>query len=264
MRSSLLCTLLCTALLNACHVDKAPATVDEAVRQLWSEYERSDTDVAAFAKNVHTLLKGDRHKVDPLRGRVSELEAAALETVMASAKNASRAEGIYLYDYLNCHVEDVARIATAPNQKELFPNLYDDYTREYFADRDAFLSGAMNRLQYQTTMKASVLGTSYTSVSPVEARRVPLLEGTSVPAGTMLMLRQFIAAPADFRGDGEFRQDYQIELFYPLPEGGVMHLYGIWREMRVGVFTVEDDVTVALILDGLYGYDRTMEKHCNE
>ncbi|MCC6807431.1 MAG: hypothetical protein IT381_08405 [Deltaproteobacteria bacterium] len=248
--------------LSACYVERAPATVDELVRATWTVFDKTPADIAAFATNAHEVLKGDTRKTTPARGRVKSLSDTDLAAFVVATKNPPKARGIYVYDRLDCTIAEIENLATAPNQKELFPGLYDDYTREYFSDRDAFLAGAMNRLQYATTLKASVVGNQYTSVATVEALRVPAPDAETIPTGPMLMLRQFLPGAAEFRGDGDFQQDYQVELFYPIPDGTTMHLYGVWREMRVGTFSADDDVTMTLILDGLIDYDKRMEKHC--
>ena len=60
------------------------------------------------------------------------------------------------------------------------------------------------------------------------------------------------------------RQDYEIEMFWAPSPGKMFHVYGMWRDVKIGSvgLTLDDNGLMNMELDGLVSWDDKTAKLC--
>ena len=72
-----------------------------------------------------------------------------------------------------------------------------------------------------------------------------------------------LTEPATFTsGEGDFDQDYRIEVYYPPSEGRVVHVEALWRQMQAGFVDTDIDAIQDLILEAILDIDAAVGNDC--
>jgi hypothetical protein len=230
-------------------------------RALWKFYEKgSDGTVKSAIEDVDgvTARVGEL----PIQVKIGPLTAEDLALV-GKTNDPALAQGMLLINDLDCSLDQVTKLAVAKNQTDLYPGLYDAYTRTYVTGVQDFLAARSPTVVWKTNYTASAVSRTYDSVLTGGARFVP---GANPHGGAVLLARTVLDAPANFTkgGDAEFNQDYQVELYYELAPNKVRHFYALWREFRISGLTAESDLYVNLVLGNLRDFDVRTSKICRD
>jgi hypothetical protein len=82
----------------------------------------------------------------------------------------------------------------------------------------------------------------------------------------VLIARNWMPAPATFSASSSsyYRQLYDIEIFWEQSAGQMFHVYGSWRDLKLGLLniTIDDDALLNGTLDNLTARDDQTAKLC--
>lgn len=236
--------------LLACAPDPAPEDLDGLVHLFWAEFDSADGErLAEAAANL---------PVEPSDGEITrlvadEIEHVATDPVETAEVDVSKARGWYVSTRYECTLDALEPILYELDQASQYPDAgYDSYTREYTTPLDDFTSGASETLSWDVVIEGAYLNTGYTEHLLGGLRR----------SGDVLMARTWIPEPVVFEegSDWSWPQDYQIEVW--IEDGSeLVHLYGIWRELDVGI-TTENDGLVNTTMDGMRDWDDATAELC--
>lgn len=257
--------LFTVACLSACPAPRAEAPEDlEGLARFFfaSQLTASDEELDEAIGNVHevldTLLDGEPHKV----GALDFLDEDALAEAEVSGGDPSEAPGMFLAKRFRCDLDVLAEVLSHPDQPAVHPTVYESYDRQFDDDRDAWLAKDEALLRWQVTYEAKPTATMYRAKTRSGVRRVPKGEAS---VGPTLVQRTVLQEPAEFEGNPDnhvFDQDYQSEVFIDVGDGEVLHFYGLWRYMRLGIVSIHDDAFVEFQLDGMIRWDDQTEAAC--
>lgn len=244
---------------------ETPSDLEGLLRFFWTQQSSADDETLGEALRSavalsEELLQGEKTKVgalDPL----DESDLAALQ--LDDGRDPREAVGFFLVNRFRCGAGTLEEIVTSPDQAEIHPGVYDRYERAFDTPRAAFIAGDDASLDWRVTYAATPLATQYEAKTRSGVRRIPA--DPSEPSSTGLLQRTFLAEPAAFAGAPDnhaFDQDYQVELYAPLGGGEVVHLYGLWRHMQLGLVGVRDDVFIDVQLSGFVQWDQHTEDTC--
>ena len=253
----------CAGALAACDLgtldsfseEQAAEGTEEATlqsRALWKFYEKgSDDTVKRAIDDVQGVVA--RAGELPLQVKIGDLTNEDLALIGKTADPAAP-QGMLLVDDLDCTLDQVERLVVAKNQTELYPDLYDAYTRTYVTNVQDLLMGKSPTVVWHTDYTASAVSRTYVAGLTGGARRVA---GANPLGGDVILSRTILDKPATFiKGDdAAFDQDYQIELYYALAPRKVRHFYALWRQFRIGGLDAESDLYVNLVLGNLRDFD---------
>jgi hypothetical protein len=243
-------------------VEKAPTQVDDLARYFWLNYEATPDTIAQAVDTLHTAaggekLLGGQHK----SGKIGSLQAGdfdgvALEVTPAPAK----ARGFYILHNMPCPLADAERITDSRAQATIHPGIYDSYHRDFTLDFDAYDARQSDALAWETTYKATILGAQYSAESRETMRYIAASHKTG--GRTFVLAKTWQVRPATFSGDNALDQDYEIEAFYPASDGTTMHFYAIWRDIHIGAFSIQDEITLSIVVDQLVLWDDRSAEVC--
>ncbi len=246
-------------------LDPAPAETDGNFRWIWLHYSDATDPEMADAVGKFRLAIGADQISDPVRGALHRLTPEELAPVQMSGADPSKARGFYIATSFPCTLQKAEEITYALNQDQLYSGTYDAYSRQYTSDFDAYLARKASTLTWDTSIKASILGSSYTEQLHGGMRR---LGETSVASsvGPALIVRTWLPSPAQFDpgSSSSFEQDYQLEIYFERSPGQLVHGYALWRQMKIGSLglTTDNDTTVNTILDNLVKWDQKTAELC--
>jgi hypothetical protein len=246
----------------------APEKIDQNLRWFWSNGDSAqDSELADGAEKLSIAGDADT-RTEVLRGQMqNRLEKADLTGVGLQDSNApADARGLLLLKTFPCTLSKLEQVLIALDQKSQYTGVYDDYSRTYTSDADAFTAGTTNTVTWEVDVKASLpVNDSYASRLKGGVRRVPAKAGPP-GLGPFLVVRTWLTAPAVFSaGSGSyFKQDYQIEIFSEPSPGRIFHAYGMWREIKAGGFnlTLENNEFLNIVLDNLAKWDDVTAQLC--
>ena len=268
-----LAVLACAAFLGACDFGTLDSLSDEEAeegteeatlqsRAIWKFYEAgSDDTVKRAIEDVEGVIA--RAGTLPIMVKIGDLTRPDLDLVGKQAFDPDAPQGMLLVKDLDCSLDQVEKLVVAKNQTALYPDLYDDYKRTYVTSIQEFLTGAKPTVTWHTDYTASAIDRTYVAGLTGSARRVP---GANPKGGPVLLSRTVLDNPANFTkgGDADFKQDYQIELYYEVAPNQVRHLYALWRDFRIAGLTSESDLYVNLVLGNLEDFDVHTSKVCRD
>lgn len=261
--------LLVLALLGgACaEPQPAPEDLDGAARFLFDRWwpadedpAISDVELADAVVKVHDAVSGD-DLAEPQKGTLANLTQAEVDAVGLSDRDPNKPQGMYIANLVRCTLDQVEEILRNPDQLSLYPEGYAEYSRSYHDGTPE------THPRWTTTYKSgenALVTNQFTAVVESGLRLVPDLGAEQSPHGRALVLRVHLPEPATFEYDGsEFTDDYQIETFAERAPGEVVHFYGIWRYMRLGVLGDSyDGVFIDQTTQGMLDWDRRTDEIC--
>lgn len=247
-------------------LEPAPADLDGLLAYLWTGYDdREDEELQAALANVLAAIDLDAVRADPLRGTQSDLEPEDVAHVLDIDPEPAR--GFHLINPLDCELDALESVVVALEQDEQYPQAYDAYERTYLTDDAAYRAREAATLDWNVTSTSTFpLYGRYTSELSGGVRRLAD-DGDATPWGDALVSRTWMREPAVWEGDGNtiFDQDYQIEAWFEVAPGELLHVYGIWRRLQLAEgFDTDGDELVNLTLGGLEDWDDETEALCGD
>lgn len=257
--------LVAIACLSACPPPRAEAPEDlEGLARYFFAAQVSATDeeldeaIGNLSEVLEGVLDGEPHKV----GALQLLDQETLDAAEVSGGDPSEAPGMFLAKRFRCDFDVLADVLTHPDQLALRPGVYQSYERTFDDDRDAWLAEDDGLLRWHVTYEAKPTATLYRARTQSGIRNVPKGEAS---VGPTLVQRTVLREPAAFEGNPDnhvFDQDYQSEVFIDVGGGEILHFYGLWRFMRLGIVSVHDDAFVDFQLNGMIEWDDQTEAAC--
>jgi hypothetical protein len=250
----------CAVWLAGC-VNKAPADQDSLGRALWSAFREDDATLREHVLAAHDVFLAEDLKNGERSGSLSDLRADDLRMLddLAPIPDPSRARGYFFMRRVRCSFAQMDSAFATPEQTKLHPKVYDAYQRRYDGDVDAYLAGGVATISWSTDISATILGSKYEETLRIDMRRIKG-EGTRDP---LLVSRAYMVRPAVFaNGSDVFAQDYVLEIVYPLDAESMVYFYLGWREMKIGTFSTDDDLTLAVTFGQLSSFQGRVEDAC--
>lgn len=234
-------------LLLACAPEPAPRDVDDLVRLLWTDFDVADD--ALLAEAAGNLPREDQE------GELTRLAAEDVAHLDRGAVDTSAARGWYVVYRFTCSLDRLEAILAAQDQADQYPDAgYTSYERTYTSSLEAFEDGTSDTVSWEVDLSGEYLNTAYDEHLIGGLRRTPDLR----------MARTWIPDAVQFEegSDWSWPQDYQIEAW--VQDGDeVIHTYGIWRELDVGI-TTENDGLVNTTMNGMRDWDDRTAELCAE
>lgn len=271
--------LLTLVALCGCRLpDPAPVEIDEIVQFGFSRYATDEDDLndrtlADAAENL-SLWWSDNITGKELfaASDETELRAEDLDTLNppSSAADSDALLGVMVGRVTDCTLQDIDRLYFIDDQRSLFPDNYVSYTRTRTSDFDCFSAGDCEEATWTTDVvqETQVLATTVTREFTLGSglRQVAAVpsEGTEEVV-TARFSRTWMLDPAVLTpgiANSDFRQNYQLEIITP-HNGGVIHLYGMWTDLRSDLDT-SASIFVNSYIDGLAETLDALETHCND
>lgn len=246
-------------LLVACKpVRPAPEDLDGLQHWFFDNYEAADDEQMAEAiALLHAEVDGDALEASS-DGTATDLLDEQIAWSGRDDVDPEAAAGSTLVNPFACDVETLAALLAYVDQNALY-GIYDAYDRLYTSDFAAWESGESSTLTWEVDIAATLLGAEYTEHIEGGLRRVP------TEFGTAIVSRTWMTEDAVFREGSakEWPQDWQIEVYYPVTDDRIVHLYGMWREMRLGSgLSTDDEGVLRIILNNLVDWDDKTEELC--
>ncbi|MEW5850525.1 MAG: hypothetical protein AB2A00_17195 [Myxococcota bacterium] len=242
--------------------DPIPDEQNALMRWLWANYDgATDAQLHEAITRLHRLFDGD-NLTRNVSGTLDDLTSSDLNTVNMSNRDPGPATGLLLVDALDCTVEHLDRITTYDNQIELYPGVYDSYERTYLQSKDDYLARRSPLVSWNLATTGTLLQSAYRMKYAGGNRLIPAAEG-SAAIGPILFTRSFLREPADFDDDTRaMDQDWQVEVYYERAPGKVIHLWGDWRQVKMGSLTNDDEVVLEVMLSNMEDWDEQTRQLC--
>lgn len=245
---------------------EAPDDLNGLVRFFYRSFEPTDRDhvlvdqeIQAGIDQMHALL--DAQSLEELRGTLDDITADELSTVGMDEHDPSIPQGMFIADVIHCPLDELERIVLAPDQIALYPEAYSAYSRSYDDDRPANLPTWT--LTY-TSPDSPLFSNHFTVTVKSGLRKVGETENAT--HGRALLRRGYMPAPAVFEEPSdavEYSQDYQVEVYYERAPAEVVHLYGLWRYMKLGALgDTTEDLLIDQTLNGMLDWDKKTNALC--
>lgn len=249
-------------------VEPLPEDVDGLLHLFWQSYDAGEDDLVGQALvNAATAIDEDalleKHEEGtPTRLTVEEQALVPLRHEVLP--DPADARGLSATIRYTCAMDMLAEILVFPDQNAIYDS-YDAYERRFDAPTDGFVDGSEAGAGWEGTITTTIpLGVgTYTYDFRTELRRLELPEDHPSD-GFAIVARTFMLNEAVWeKEDRSFRQDYQIEMYWPVGDD-VVHLYGFWREMDFGdaVGTMEDNLPAQITMQQVVVWDDKTEKAC--
>ena len=247
-------------------VEPAPKALDRLFPYFFTEIdEGADEDLAFGIRELHRVMQVEDVE-DLMDGSISKLNRSDLAVVGLEDNDPSKASGVYMVNRVECGLGQLEKILYHKSQDDLYEGVYDQYTREYTSSKQAYVDRDTMELTWDLDYDATIVGKSYSSRVKGKLRRVPDLGNEETPFGAFLITRAYIPRPAQFEsGNTSLSQDYQIEMYYKIADGQVLHAYGVWRQADFGGgIDSDNEGTQRLLLNSMADWDDDTEKLCAE
>jgi hypothetical protein len=247
--------------------EPAPADLDGLARFFFGGFEPEDKDASlvdvelqdGFTK-LHAILDGD-DLAEARRGILANMTQAELDAVGMSARNPDVPQGIYIANVIRCTLDRLESLVLEPDQLSLYPEAYASYERTFDADRPP--SHPTWTLTY-TSSENAIITNQFTATVKSGLRKIPATEDASF--GRVLLRRGFLPSPATFENPSdsvEFSHDFQVETYHERAPGEIVHFYGIWRYMKLGILGDSyDGVFIDQTLAGMIDWDKKTDALC--
>jgi hypothetical protein len=147
------------------------------------------------------------------------------------------------------------------------PCTLDDYTRRDQRGYDCFADGCEEAAWITSLVQSQQVLLSTITYDYDLANAMRVIDGTPPDsdepvAGRMVrawMMDPAVVTPDDF---GLFTQNLQLELITERPDGGSLHIYAQWTEVRSDAINTEAPVFLNSYVDGLRDYMIQLESWC--
>lgn len=246
------------------NVDAAEGELNTASRLLWSRYDQADEEqLGELVGKLHLIVEAARKSGDmPLQRRIERLAPDEIAAIgLKDRVDPGKAVGMMIASDVSCSLAQVERLTIARNQPELYPDVYVAYDRTYAGSEPDYLGRKVDRLKWSTVLTADLQG-EYTSKLEGTIRYVPNVGPGGKP---VLIVRSFFPEPALCKApENRWDQDYQVELYYERSPGSLVHVYALWRDLKLGNLTLETQIATSIQLSGLIDWDVRTSKLCRD
>ena len=247
----------------------APADLDGLARFLFDRWHPpdedpaiSDAELADALGKIHDVLGGDTLS-EPVKGTMANLTQAELDAVALSGHDPNTPQGMYIADIVHCTLEQIEEITLTPDQLSLYPEAYAAYSRVYVEGTPAYHPRWATTY---TSAENALITNQFTATVQSGLRQVPDLGPELSPHGRGLVSRIFLPEPATFEHEGaELTDDFQVETFTERAPGELVHFYGLWRYMRLGILGDSyDSLFIDQTTQALIDWDEKTDELCAE
>lgn len=256
--------LLSFALSTGClQPQAAPDDLDGLARFFFDRFDPPQEDpgvsdvemVDAFDK-LHKIIGGDALP-EHVKGTMAKMTATELQVVGRDDLDPLRAVGLSVSGVIHCTLDQVEEIILNPEQLTLYPEAYETYQRTFDADEREHLRSW--QIDYRSSPQVP---NQFNANVHSGLRRVPALPEARF--GKTLVRRGFLSERAVFDDDenAEFTHDFQVETYHERAPGEVVHWYGIWRWMQLGVIDIGQATLMNITLDGMADWDKKTDELC--
>ncbi len=262
---TLLSTMLFAGALAACGVDDAPKEYNSLVPWMWHSYATASDE--ELAKGIIALAGASSEVTadSPVKAQIGHLSAADIADLGLSARDVTRARGMFVVTEFNCKLAQLEKIATSLKQQTVYPDAYDSYARTYTSSVDDYFARKTNTLSWATDLKSTQLGTTFSEHLNGGARYLPDLGKEQSPFGAALLQRTYLAkAATSSDSDKSWDQDYQIDVFVERKPGKILHLFAAWRHINFGWIDTDSDTMVKQMLSAFVDWDTQTEAACKK
>ncbi len=201
----------------------APEDLDELCGYLYSHH--ADEDTAAMEAGMANLLAWlDVHWEEATEGYVvTDLTQETVDSLDGSSRSVEGILGLAMAHRSEHPVNESAYAVAGVDQDEVFPELYEEYSREYLSDEQCFLDQECERLEALEEMVTGyALGITSTSNAHSQYLWVDLDEGSS------MVMRNWFVAPPEVNFDWiTIQEQYYLNLFLPRGEASY-RLQAMW------------------------------------
>jgi hypothetical protein len=270
MRLSSLIALALVVLGAACAgPEAAPKDLNGLARFFFNKFKpaegedpsTSDIELQDAIAKTHTVVKGDELSSDePMQGTLENLTQEEVDTAGLELK-ASKGQGMFIANIIHCDLQELKDIVLTPDQLDLYPEAYAEYERDFDADVPDYLP---TWTVTYTSAENALITNQFTANVKTGLRTVPATEDAEF--GTALVRAGFVPEPATFENPSdevEFSFDFQVETYHERKKGEVVHFYGMWRYMKLGVLGDSyDQVFIEQTLGGMIDWDKKTDELC--
>lgn len=255
------CALLSTACLQP---QEAPADLDGLARFFFDRFDPvgedpavSDIEMQDAISKLHDVLGGADMGEDHTKSTMGKMTATELEVVGRDDLDPAKAIGLTVSGIVKCSLDRMQEIILEPDQLSLYPEAYESYERTYDDEDRAHIDTW--RIDYRSN---DDVPNQFNATVKSGLRFVP--ETDDAEFGRVLVRRGFFPDRAVFDDDenAEFTHDFQIETYHERAPGEIVHFYGIWRWMRLGVLDISQATLMNLTLDGMADWDKKTDTLC--
>jgi hypothetical protein len=239
--------------------EDAPGDLDGLAHWFWNNHQiATDVQIAEALLPLQEALETGIAADPEFSGTLSDLEEGELDATDIEEKpDPSKAQGLFIGNRFHCELPILDEIVTDKHQDDNYLDVYESYNRTFTSDLEAYQNGDASVLTWHTEVTAKPVSAAYHSKLNGGIRRLD-----DPPA---LVQFAWFTEPADFEDENSsFDQDYQLEVYFLDDDKEVLHLEGIWREMVLGIVSIEDDVVIDFTLGALFDWDTRTEELCAE
>ncbi|MEL6344970.1 MAG: hypothetical protein AAFV53_17765 [Myxococcota bacterium] len=250
-------------------VEPAPADVDGLAHYFWDGFddESEETLLPNGIVNLHDALDADTIE-EAFDGTITDLNGEQLALVGKDDLDPADPAGVFMANVINCGLDDVEASAYALDQMAIHPGIYEDYSRVYTTDFDAYIDRQARFLGWETDYFVDGFGATYSAIIDGTMRYIPEVDAELSPHGPAVITRGVLREAAYIEGSDKQRglmQDYQLEIFYERAPGETVHFYVMWRDMVYAADTTFDSETMQrLVLNSLVDWDEEIEDYCGQ
>ena len=224
----------------------------------------SDADIVSRMVALDKLVA--KSKADgslPLQDRIKTLTAADLDGIhLTNPVDPARALGLVVISEVTCTLDQIEKLVIARNQSEIYPQIFNSYTRTYLSSSDDYLARKAPTLGFTIAYTATVGGTRVDAQLLGDERYVPV--ANPLRGGAVLLVRFYQPQAAVVHGGAgdSWNQDYETDIYYEREPGLVVHVTALWSEFKLGSSTPENDVVAAFTMGSLVDTDTRTGKVC--
>jgi hypothetical protein len=258
------------ALVTTCSCaepEAAPAELDALARFFFQKVRPaegaapslSDVELQDGFGKLHDVLDGDAlSSTEPQRGTLESLTQQELDTVGVDG-DPTRGQGMFIANVVHCSMTQMKEITLEPNQLSLYPEAYAAYSRTVDDEAPPYLPGWTATF---TSTENALLSNQFTATSRSSLRLVP--DSEDARFGAVMVRAGFFPEPAVFESEGsEFSVDFQVETWHPRGDDEVVHFYGMWRYMKLGILGDSYEQTfIDQTLQGMIDWDTKTDTLC--
>jgi hypothetical protein len=236
-----------------CAADEASSAVTDVVRWFWRHHDSAPVERMADAVVALHGTVTEATADQPLKQIVAPLLAADIAWTGRTNVDPALAPGMWVVTDLGCTLDQALHLHTSPNQAALHPGTYTFFQRTFGQSRDAFLTHAIDRLDW-VTQEATPY---FAETLKANARWV-----AQTPHGPALLIRTYMTEPAVPDGGDAMPQFWKMEVFYSRAPGRVVHMSSLWAQMSVSGLTTADSTLQLLQMNTSVDLDKELEAAC--
>ncbi|GEM_PF-962026 len=251
-----------TSRCKSADVEPAPRDLDAIIHWLWMHYEdATDEELITVVGNLEVAVDAP-NLLYPMQRSVSDMSREEVAAVNMDV-DPSIASGVVSITTITCSAEGGDRVVRAPNQAELYPGAFDSYQRTFKTDFDGYVARSAPLLAWTADITSTLLTNTFTERVESGLRWVPAATTGENTRGPLFLSRTWLPSPAVFERPGnEWSQDFQIEVFWRRDDTHIFHMWTMWRYLRIGNLSTNDDSVIEIQLSRMVDWDNNTGQLC--